>query len=79
MYNFGYGFGPFGFMGLGFIFIVLFWGLVIYGIIHFIKWNASTQNHNKDEDRSTQILKERYAKGEIDKGQFEQMKKDLNG
>ena len=57
----------------GFVFMVLFWSLVIYGIILVLKRIGT--HHYKDE--SLEILKIRYAKGEITKEQFESMKKDL--
>src|SRR3989338_252731 len=68
----GYGMMGFG-MGFGFIFMLLFWGLIIWFIVTLI--NASQSNKN-DSDSLT-ILKKRYAKGEITKKQFEEMKKEL--
>jgi putative membrane protein len=79
MYNFGYGYNPFGYMGFGFIFMIIFWGLIIFGIVYLIKWISAGQHNNYSSgNKSLDILKERYAKGEISKDQFEQMKKDLN-
>ena len=68
----GYGMMGFG-MGFGFIFMLLFWGLVIWLIVTLI--NASQSN--KDGPDSLTILKRRYASGEITKKQYEEMRKGL--
>ena len=74
MMNFG--FGPFG--GFGWIFMILWWVLIIAGIVALIKWLTSqSSNTNNREKSALEILQERYAKGEIDKKEFEERGKDL--
>ena len=70
----GYGMMGFG-MGFGFIFMLLFFGLIIWLIVTLSNANQS----NKNGPDSLAILKKRYASGEITKEQYEEMKRELNG
>jgi len=59
----------------------IFW-LVVIGLIVWLVVNQSGRNRNQNQvnphiDSPLDILKKRYAKGEITKEQFDQMKKDL--
>ena len=69
----GYGMMGFG-MGFGFLFMMLFWGALIWLVVTFI--NAAQPG--KQEEESSNILKKRYASGEISKKQYGEMKKELN-
>lgn len=79
MMDFGYDYTPF--MGFGFIFMILFWGLVIWGFVAFVQWvarqNGGTRTKSGEGKSAVEILKERYAKGEIDKNEFDAKMKDL--
>lgn len=73
------GYGGFGF---GWIFTIIIWALIIWAIVAFVraasgKGVSDWGNIGKKEDSALKILKERYAKGEINKEEFEQKKKDI--
>ena len=71
----GYGMMGFG-MGFGFLFMILFWGAVIWLVYALIK--AAQSNTQSKEENAMDILKKRYAKEEISKKQYEEMRKELN-
>ena len=61
-----------------FIFIIP----IIIGIVLLVTWSVRRSGFNfdfinKNTTHSVEILKERYAKGELTKEQYESMKKDL--
>jgi len=65
----------------GAIVMVVFWGL----IIGLVVWGIKTLTEHRGSGRETperrnplDIAKERYAKGDISKEEFEQIKKDLS-
>jgi putative membrane protein len=54
----------------------LFWVLVIAGIVVLVIY-VSKKNQPEKGTSVLDILKARYAKGEIDKAEFDQKRKDL--
>ncbi len=60
----------------------IFWivaAVVVVLILFALKYFMSKGPAGKPEKSSLEILKERYARGEISKAEFEEMKKDLEG
>ncbi|MDL1894694.1 SHOCT domain-containing protein [Anaerolineae bacterium CFX7] len=85
------GFGM-GMLGLGALVMIAFWVLVIGGavwlVMTLVRGNQSSIPSNQPQALATtpttlsnatplDILKTRYAKGEITKEQFEEMRRDL--
>ncbi|MFA6973314.1 MAG: SHOCT domain-containing protein [Parcubacteria group bacterium] len=89
MYNYwNNGLGMMGF-GLGGIVMILFWALIIWAIVALVRHGGfgghggCGGNHgghdgaNFQKNSAIDILNERYAKGEINKQEYEEKKKDL--
>ncbi|MBU0460344.1 MAG: SHOCT domain-containing protein [Nanoarchaeota archaeon] len=70
MFNYGGGY-----WWIFWIIALIFWLSVIIGIILLIIWLYRKLSENKST--SLEILKKRYASGEINKKKFEEMRKGL--
>ena len=82
----GWGMGPgmmsgWGMGWFGMIFMMIFWILLIVGLVFLIKWLIQTTNRGREGiqsgSRALEILKERYARGELNKQEFEEKRRDL--
>ncbi len=74
---FGYAYGSFGILMV--LAMILWWAIIISLIVWGIKWAArqfgAGEGHSGNS--ALEILKERYAKGEINRTEFEEKKRDL--
>lgn len=75
--------GGWGWMGMVFNLLILI--LIVAALIMAIRWVLQGGRSREGNDtrqgssgRAMEVLKERYARGEIDKDEFEQKKKDLS-
>ncbi len=67
-YGMGYGIGIIG---------LIFWILVIIGLVLLIKYLWESGGAKREQESALEILKKRYARGDISKEEFEEKKKDL--
>jgi len=67
----------FGGMWFGWIFWIIIVVAVVWVVIQFSSRNQQNPPGNKPVESPMDILKKRYANGEITKDEFERMKKDL--
>lgn len=76
------GFNMMGGTGLslgGGIVMLAFWLLVIVGVVALIRWlTILVKSGNANGASALEILKKRYARGEINKREFEEKKKDIS-
>jgi len=82
--GYGYGMmGPWMMGGFGWgwfmpIIMIILWGLVIWGIMALVRGlSKSDAGSSTQPDSALEILKKRYARGEITKQEYEERKKDL--
>ena len=72
------GFGGYGMGIVGWIFMLLSWGLIIVGLVLVVRWLWDQGRPGTGGiDSPLEILKRRYARGEISKEEFDRMKQDL--
>ena len=67
----GWGYGVWSLVWLG------FWGLALVGLVLLIVWLYKKTTEKTAGQTPLEILQTRYAKGEITKKQYEEMKKGL--
>lgn len=78
----GYGYGAGGWIGMG---LMIFFGLILLvGIIVLVVWLARTGAHGPTTGHSgtsaaCDIAKQRYARGEITKEQFDEICRTVGG
>lgn len=66
------------------LFMPIFWLVIIGLCLYFIFGRRGTQKpwqpgRSPEGETALDILKKRYARGEISKDEFEQMKRDISG
>jgi putative membrane protein len=75
----GLGYGGWGRLGgwLGPLFMLIFWALVITGGVFLVRYLVRQGRAGDHQGSALEILKRRYARGEIEKDEFEAKRKDL--
>ncbi len=69
-------YGMMGFGGWMIIIWIVIIGLIVWGVVAFTRRGGSRSDAVETQD-PIEMAKKRYAKGEISKQEFEQIKKDL--
>lgn len=77
MYGWGNMFGIGGLFSM--LFMAAFWALIVVGIIYAVRAvsGGGPAIRQDNSDKALSILKERYAKGEIDTEEYESRKRTL--
>ncbi len=71
--------GVWGVWGVGMMLMgLVFWALVLAALVLGIRWLV-TQGRAPQPDTALDILRQRYARGEINREEFESRKRDLGG
>ena len=65
------------FMGLGWLFWVIIIALIIWAVISVSRRYSDTGNRKSGDESALDILKKRYARGEISRKEYEEKKSRL--
>lgn len=71
MYYYGHSFGI--------LWMIVFWALIVFAVVAIVRYaTRASLGPQTGPGSALDILKERYAKGEINKQEFEEKKKELS-
>jgi putative membrane protein len=77
MWHMGDGWGWW--MAMGWIWMLVFWGLIIWGIYALTTRLGRGERASERELSALEILERRYARGELGADEFEDMRRRLTG
>ena len=63
--------------GVGLVLMLLFWALVIVALVFLARALMARTGRRRSDEAALEILKRRYAQGEIDREEFERKRSDL--
>jgi putative membrane protein len=69
--------GYYGGMGFGWLGMALFWVLVAVVVVYLLRVFSQGQAPGHKDGQAMEILRERYARGEIGQEEFEARRRDL--
>ena len=72
-------YGNYGWGGGGMVHMLLVWAVIILVIAVLAKLIFGTPTGTTHGKTALEILKERYARGEIDREEFDQKRRDIEG
>jgi putative membrane protein len=65
-----------GMCGWGPLFVIVFWALVLAGLVLLVRW-LFPRVQARSSDPALEVLRRRYAQGEISREEFETRRRDL--
>lgn len=66
-------------MLIGWIWMIVFWGLIIWAVFAIVGRLGGGSGQERNRSNAISILEERFARGEINREEFEEMKRTLAG
>lgn len=62
---------------LGSLMMIVYWVAVVVGVVFLVRYLVRLGRPSEREDSALEILRKRFAKGEISREEFEEKRKDL--